>query len=170
MIITTSRKPSRRTRTFGRDLSRVLIGRYITRGSANIDAIVEAARNAGEGRVVFVYDIHGNPGKLSSLIIHEDSWEWHPLIINIRGVKLQREVLMESNGPKKVSFRDITLKNETKHDLNNFFDLLVNPESRNRMVVTSNQITFMMGTREVGPKFNVLSWYYADKDRNEIAE
>ncbi len=164
-MITTSRKPSRRSRTLGRDLERVLIGKYITRGKANIETLVEKARIEGQDRIILIYDIHGNPGKLQSIVVDEDSWSWHPLILNLSGVSLQREVLANMR-IKKVSFRDVFLENHTKHDVIDFFGLSVNEESRNKMVVNEDAITFYMGRREVGPRIKVKEWYYA-KPKNQ---
>ncbi|GEM_PF-472627 len=159
MLITTSRKPSRRSRTLGRDLARVLGGKYITRGKGNLERIVSLARNAGHTRVVLIYDIHGNPGKLESIIVEEDSWSWHPLIVNLSGVRLQREF------GRKVLFKDLTLENKTKHDVTDFFGFIPAEESRNRIVVTEERVTFYVANKEVGPRLSVKEWYYASRPK-----
>ncbi len=166
MIITTSRKPSRRTRTLGRDLSRVLNGVYVTRGKANLGTLAEKARNDGEFRIIILSDIHGNPGKIQSIVVTEDSWHWHPLIINLSGVSLQREVLA-SQGVRirKVSLPDLMVENHTNEDIVDFFQVSLDPESKNKMLVEESRITFYMGSREIGPRLLVKEWYHAGKDR-----
>ena len=166
MIITTSRKPSRRTRSLGRDLERVLGGKYVTRGKASIDTIVDRAVNDGEYRIIIISDIHGNPGKIQAISSTEDSWQWDPLILNLSGVSLQREVLSKQGvNLKKVSFNDLSVLNETKHDVVSYFGLSPIPESRNKMIVKANEISFFMGSREVGPKILVKEWYYANQPK-----
>ncbi len=165
MIITTSRKPSRRSRTLGRDLERVLGGVYVTRGKASYDVLVDKARRDGEYKIVVISDIHGNPGKIQVINLTEDDWSWDPLIINISGVSLQREVLSEQELKlKKVTFRDLAVVNETKHDIVSYFGLEPNPESRNKIIVKDDVLTFYMGSREVGPRIKIKEWYYADRD------
>ena len=163
MIITTSRKPSRRSRTLGRDLSNVLLGKYVTRGKAGLDVLVENARNLGEKRVVLIYDVHGNPGKVQFIRVQEDGWNWMDLIILLSGVTLQREI--KHNGAKKrFKFSDLSLVNETDEDIKRYFDLDVTDESKNKMVVSSDRISFYVGSEEVGPKIRIKSWYHARRD------
>ncbi|NOZ82239.1 MAG: hypothetical protein GXN98_00230 [Euryarchaeota archaeon] len=55
-LVTTSRKPSPRTRTFSRDLARAIGGRYLTRGKANLEHVFSL-----DERVVIVKERRGNP-------------------------------------------------------------------------------------------------------------
>ncbi len=157
MLITTSRKPSRRSRTLGRDLARVIRGKYVTRGKGSLDELVSFSRRQGHTRVIFVYDIHGNPGKLEGLVVEEDSWRWHPLIINLKGVRLQREF------NNKASFKSLKIDNSTSYDIANFFDLTPDDETDNRIVVTEDKISFYKGKKEVGPALLVKGWYHASR-------
>ncbi len=164
MIITTSRKPSRRTRSLGRDLECVLDGKYVTRGKASIDVLVDRAINEGEYKVIIISDIHGNPGKIQVINATEDSWVWDPLILNLSGVSLQREVLSKQGVKlKKVSFNSLSVSNETEHDVISYFGLSPISESRNKMIVKNSEISFYMGSREVGPKILIREWYYANQ-------
>ncbi len=165
MIITTSRKPSRRSRTLGRDLERVLSGKYVTRGKSSISTLVEKALSQGETRIILISDIHGNPGKIQAIRVFEDRWEWHPLIINLSGVSLQREVLV-SQGVKirKARLSSVHIVNKTSHDVIDYFDVANNPDSTNKMMVEDEAISFFMGSREIGPRIFVKGWYYADNN------
>lgn len=62
MLITTSRKPSAKTRTLCKLLSRVASGRCIARGKMGMQELVESA---GGGALVVIGEYHGNPGELS---------------------------------------------------------------------------------------------------------
>ncbi|GEM_PF-1736367 len=55
-LVTTSRKPSPRTRSFSRDLARAIGARYMTRGKANLQEVFSL-----DDRVVIVKERHGNP-------------------------------------------------------------------------------------------------------------
>lgn len=91
MLITTSRKPSPRTRSFCRDLERVLHNFvYENRGKMNFEQVVERARERGE-RLVMVLEHMGNPGKLVFFDVSSDDIRWLGPSIYIKGVKLQRE-------------------------------------------------------------------------------
>ncbi|MGB9838423.1 Brix domain-containing protein [Methanothermobacter sp.] len=63
MLLTTSRKPSRRTRSFSQRLSRIMGWRYVNRGKMSIrDVLIEAA-----GPVAVVSERHGNPSRITFL-------------------------------------------------------------------------------------------------------
>ncbi len=61
MLITTSRKPSQRTRTFCRGLERVLNSRYVNRGKMSLRDIFLMAIEMGANRVVVISEKDGNP-------------------------------------------------------------------------------------------------------------
>ncbi len=61
MLVTSSRKPSARTRTLCKLLSRFMAGRCITRGKMGMQELLEFA----EGRpLIIIGEYHGNPGEL----------------------------------------------------------------------------------------------------------
>lgn len=62
MLITTSRKPSARTRTLCKLLSRFIAGRCITRGKMGMQELLEFAEG---GPLIVIGEYHGNPGELS---------------------------------------------------------------------------------------------------------
>ena len=62
MLITTSRKPSAKSRTLCKFLSRFIAGRCISRGKMGMPELLEYA----EGRpLIIVGEYHGNPGELA---------------------------------------------------------------------------------------------------------
>jgi U3 small nucleolar ribonucleoprotein protein IMP4 len=62
MLITTSRKPSARTRTLCKLLSRFIAGRCIVRGKMGMQELLEFAEG---GPLIVIGEYHGNPGELS---------------------------------------------------------------------------------------------------------
>ncbi|HOA68675.1 U3 small nucleolar ribonucleoprotein protein IMP4 [Methanosarcina thermophila] len=62
MLITTSRKPSVRTRSLCKLISRFIAGRCITRGKMGMKELLEFADG---GPLIIIGEYHGNPGELS---------------------------------------------------------------------------------------------------------
>ncbi len=62
MLVTSSRKPSARTRSLCKFLSRFIVGRCITRGKMGMQELLEFAEG---GPLIVIGEYHGNPGELS---------------------------------------------------------------------------------------------------------
>lgn len=62
MLITSSRKPSAKTRTLCKLLSRFTAGRCINRGKMGMQELLEFAQG---GPLIVIGEYHGNPGELS---------------------------------------------------------------------------------------------------------
>ena len=62
MLVTSSRKPSAKTRTLCKLLSRFIAGRSMTRGKMGMQELLEFAEG---GPLIVVGEYHGNPGELS---------------------------------------------------------------------------------------------------------
>jgi rRNA maturation protein Rpf1 len=60
ILVTTSRKPSPRTRTFSRDFAKALGAEYFTRGKANLGQVFSLLRDEGDV-LVMVKERRGNP-------------------------------------------------------------------------------------------------------------
>ncbi|MBW9221358.1 ribosomal biogenesis protein [Methanothermococcus sp. SCGC AD-155-M21] len=82
IVITTSRKPSQRTRSFVNDLARVLSGKVLTRGKTSLREILN-----NYPKIILIGEYKGNPGKIKFY----NSIKGKLLILSI-SVKLQREV------------------------------------------------------------------------------
>ncbi len=77
ILITTSRRPSRRTRRFCRELSAVLPHSfYVNRGKASLRTVVERAFVDGYSRVLIVGETKGNPSLMRFLDVQRSGWRW----------------------------------------------------------------------------------------------
>jgi len=79
MIVTTSRKPSQRTRSFCKRFARYIGAEYITRGKLSMKEIFGM-----DSRIIYVTEFKGNPGRIT---IFDKGKE--VLKINIKGVSLE---------------------------------------------------------------------------------
>jgi U3 small nucleolar ribonucleoprotein protein IMP4 len=64
MLITTSRKPSSRTRSFCQSLSHVLNAEYVNRGKMSFRDVLVKASSLGFPKIAIVSQIKGNPSKI----------------------------------------------------------------------------------------------------------
>lgn len=64
MLITTSRKPSQRTRSFCKSLVRVLNSSYINRGKMSIRDVLIKSSELGYTKIAVVSELKGNPSKI----------------------------------------------------------------------------------------------------------
>jgi len=92
IIITTSRRPTRRIRTFCNDLARCIPNSMrINRGKLSREGLAEKAYELEADRVIIVDRWKGGPGKIELFNVREALVGVPPLIY-IRGIKLQREM------------------------------------------------------------------------------
>ncbi|ADC70247.1 Brix domain protein [Methanocaldococcus sp. FS406-22] len=82
MILTTSRKPSQRTRSFARDLERTLNLPYVQRGKLSLKDIFEIDKH-----VLLIGEFKANPG---TLVVYDVENERR--LSSFISVKLQREI------------------------------------------------------------------------------
>ncbi len=85
MIITTSRKPSQRTRSFVRDLERTLNLPYVQRGKLSLKELFEIDKH-----ILLIGEFKANPG---TLIVYDV--ENNRKLSSFISVKLQREICGE---------------------------------------------------------------------------
>lgn len=105
ILITTSRRPTRRIRTFCNDLSRCIPNSIrINRGKLSREGLAEKALELEADRVMIVDRWKGGPGKIELFNVNESLVGFPPLIY-IRGIKLQREM----GFPKSRSFRSLAI-------------------------------------------------------------
>jgi len=92
ILLTTSRRPTNRIRSFCHDFAVCLpdIVR-INRGKLNLDGIVEKALGIDAYRAVIVDRWKGGSGKIQLFLVKEIGLTPVPPIIYIRGIKLRRE-------------------------------------------------------------------------------
>ena len=155
--MTTSRKPSPRTRTFCKDFARVFPHSvYSSRGKASLDSVIEKARELGKEFIAIVFETNGNPSKIEFIKVSEDSWDWAKSL-QLTGVSLSREI----SGKKIEIPTDLSISGKSKQleeflvevfGLDYFID-----ESEFQIKLTNKplQITFTYDGKEVGPTLNV---------------
>jgi len=92
MLITTSHRPTRRTRSFGHDLEKVFPNSlYVTRGKKTIKQLLMEAYDRNYGRLLVINVWKGNPLKLTFIRVDPDDWGYMGYVY-LHGIKLQREV------------------------------------------------------------------------------
>ena len=99
ILITTSRRPTRRIRTFCNDLARCIPDAVrVNRGKLSREGLAEKALEVEADRVIIVDRWKGGPGKIELYRLAEDLLGVPPLIY-IRGIKLQREFALPKIRP-----------------------------------------------------------------------
>lgn len=98
VLLTTSRRPVRRIRTFCRDLVRSIPNVfYINRGKLNLDGIAEKALESNANRVVIVSRYKGGPGKIQLFQTSTNKGLTQiPPVLYVAGLRLQREFKIKS--------------------------------------------------------------------------
>ncbi|AEF96501.1 ribosomal biogenesis protein [Methanotorris igneus] len=168
MIITTSRKPSQRTRSFANDLARALNVEYLTRGKTPLREIFEYY-----DKVIIIEEFKGNPGKLKIYDVLRNR-----ILSMFISIKLQKEVC----GERVTNDNGLAVKytENTKEYCNLFLDYGFEfvedsdfvmsfekvkyrnpPTDKNKMVLFS--IQFYKNDRKVGPLIRVKSIKTFDK-------
>ncbi|WP_423793103.1 ribosomal biogenesis protein [Methanocaldococcus indicus] len=154
MIITTSRKPSQRTRSFARDLERVLNIPYVQRGKLSLKELFEIDNN-----ILLIGEFRGNPGSLVFYNLEKDK-----KLSSFITVKLQREICggkVENNNGIKIK---INYNNEYLHLYEEFFfnHFNINNESNFTLSVEKDSkylfaIQFYKNRVKIGPLIRVKS-------------
>ena len=65
MLISTSRKPSQKTRKFCKNFSHATVSSYVNRGKMNMRELLLKALELGEVNIAVVYEIKGNPSRIT---------------------------------------------------------------------------------------------------------
>ncbi len=92
MLITTSHRPTRRTRSFGHDLEKVFPNSlYLTRGKKTIQDLLMEAYDRGYERLLIINVWKGNPLKMTFIKVSPSDWGYLGYLY-LHGIKLQREI------------------------------------------------------------------------------
>lgn len=81
MLITTSRKPSKRTRSFCKYLNRIFDSEYVNRGKMSMRDVILKLVASNYSHAVLVYEYNGNPSKIT--IFNKEGNEILSMTINI---------------------------------------------------------------------------------------
>ncbi len=91
-MITTSRRPTRRTRSFCKDLQVALPNAIrVNRGKMSLSDVALRALELGADRIILVSVYKGNPGRIRFFKVSSSEFIEIPPTINIAGIKLTRE-------------------------------------------------------------------------------
>ncbi|MEM2223813.1 MAG: hypothetical protein QXR02_01620 [Acidilobaceae archaeon] len=101
ILITTSRRPSQRVRSFVKDLILVLPGAFrFTRGHSSYEDLAREAIHSGVTRVIIVSDMRGNPGIIRAYDVLVNPIGLKNIVsIIVSGVKLAREAGHSTSAP-----------------------------------------------------------------------
>ncbi len=92
-LITTSRYPTKRIRTFTRDLNKAIPGSTrVTRGKKSVKDLGNLCNVYGVNRVLIVGRYKGGPGKINILKMKNHKPVYEPVTLLIKGVTLTREI------------------------------------------------------------------------------
>lgn len=123
LLITTSRRPSRRTRTFAKELNMVLPGSIrLNRGKASLYEIKNTMIKKGLNKLLIIDTRKGNPSRINFLTLSLEGFNKN-MVIHIEGLILQMD---KKQKIKLVDILDIEMKNipdKYKKTLNYFFKL-----------------------------------------------
>jgi U3 small nucleolar ribonucleoprotein protein IMP4 len=81
MLITTSRKPSKRTRSFCKYLNRIFDSEYVNRGKMSMRDVILKLVASNYSHAVLVYEYNGNPSKIT--IFNKEGNELLSMTINM---------------------------------------------------------------------------------------
>ena len=178
ILLTTSRRPTGRIRTFCRDLVNSIPDVVrVNRGKMSLDGVAEKAFEVEADRVVVVDRWHGGPGKISLYRLGSTGLEFVPPQMLINSIRLRREL---NETAKRTQSSAITLEPKNSAELeriaghlSQFFGLppLSLEETSQKHGATMHlsfdvshrlQITFMRSQRmvEIGPRVTLskLIW------------
>jgi U3 small nucleolar ribonucleoprotein protein IMP4 len=178
ILLTTSRRPTRRIRTFCHDFVRSVPNVVqINRGKLNLDGIAERAVELNANRIVVIDRWKAGPGKVKLFRIEQTGLVPVPPLMYVAGVRLRREFEAKT---KQVRSLVVTMEPEnptetvrTAEQLSDFFNLprLSIDEAATRYQVSMHvsldgsrrtQITFMFLPQmvEIGPRITLskLVW------------
>ncbi len=92
MLITTSHRPTRRTRSFGHDLEKVFPNAlYLTRGKKTLQDLLMEAYDRSYKRLLIINVWKGNPLKMTFIKVSPTDWGYLGYLY-LHGIKLQREI------------------------------------------------------------------------------
>ncbi len=146
ILVTTSRKPSKPTRRFGRALASVFpYGEYINRGKGSIEDIVDRAYVEGFLRVVIIGETKGNPS-IMRVIAVGDKWRWlGQFYISV----------LDFGGREKIDAEDLGVEAENFPQLKEAFDVYDTEEPDVIMKESGGVVEFLLGNEVVGPRFKI---------------
>jgi len=176
IMITTSRRPTRRVRSFVNDLARSIPDSVrVNRGKLSLLGVAQKAAELGADRVIVVDRWKGGPGKMELFHVGGRGLRHHPPLVYIAGVRLQRECGVRAKPARELT---VMVEEEVGDEVKRLADALSQfleaprvydlEEARGRLMLLTKdpqrfaRITFLdtPELREVGPVIRVrhLVW------------
>jgi len=165
ILISTSRRPSTRTRSFVKELLGVIpLSFQVTRGKKSIEELKDVAILKDCRRLMIVESKDGNPSTLSFMYVDKNDWKWIG-IANI-SVSLRRELKININ----INSFDEDLPLSIKGNKDESFDFIKDmffcqnyegDEEGSVLLWDGIAINFMredISNNLIGPKINVSKW------------
>ncbi len=154
IAITTSRKPSRRTRRFCRELEVVLpLSQYFNRGKASLRLFADRAKADGLYRVLIVGETKGNPSIVRVLDLHGEPFSWMGQFY-ISDVSL---LLDRKERPRRVDADDLVVNADEWPFLRDVFSVY-DGEDGVVLQERGGSVRFIYDGEEVGPRFRITGW------------
>jgi rRNA maturation protein Rpf1 len=175
LLLTTSRRPTPRIRTFCRDLTCSIPNVVrINRGKLSLDGIAEKTLELNANQVIIVDRWKGGPGKIEFFKIGQEGLVLVPPIMYVAGIKLRRE--FDKVKTKPVRSLIITTSSEDSNEitriarsLSNFLNVPLSQmdktvsKFKTSMHISTNdlhrtQVTFMLRLPEnveIGPRITL---------------
>ncbi|MEM1927352.1 MAG: hypothetical protein QXS85_01250 [Acidilobaceae archaeon] len=176
IVVTTSRRPSRRSRSLVKDLVSVLpSATRFTRGHASMEDLARLALALSASRVVVVSERKGNPGFIRVYVPRAEPLSLELLsVFSLRGVKLAREV--GSRAPSRpralyVASDGSEASDRVAEELIKAFHakLLVDEAPRDSIIASVSAhgsdlclVRFFYGGRQVGPELRLSALFKQD--------
>jgi rRNA maturation protein Rpf1 len=183
ILITTSRRPTRRLLSFVKELAYSLPNTLkIQRGKLGINGLTKMAMESGISKIIIVHRWKGNPGKIELRKIEDSKLKIVPPLIYLAGIKLRREygikekfkidsVSFEKNSSPKIKaiakvfseFIEIPLINEKfKEKFKASLHISQHSKYEAKVAVTS-----LPNMKEIGPTFIVKHTIWENLELNE---
>lgn len=166
MLISTSRRPTHRTRILCRELERVLPDAgYVPRGAKTINKLASLAGSLGHNRVMVVSSFGEGPIELRFLAV-TNGWRWLDARVELGEIKLQRDL-----GQKvKLERVRVYAEGQKAQNLANFLGELLGlptsselPDTGAVVVITSDnqfklQFQLRPSSEVIGPVLQITSF------------
>jgi len=165
MLISTSRRPSTRTRSFVKELLGVIpLSFQVTRGKKSIEELIDIAILKGCRRLMIVESKDGNPSALSFMHIDKEDWKW--LGVMDISVSLRRETKTTTKIDPFDEDRPFLIKGNKNESFDFVKDMFFCQEYEDNLessvlLWNGEFINFLredISNSPVGPKINVSKW------------
>ena len=134
MLITTSRKPSQRTRTFCRGLERVINAQCVNRGKMSIREVFLKAKEMEFDRIVFISESDGNPSGLDIYLENE--------------LLLSKKITVDLSAPRGMMKRDQTVLKCDLEDFKGIASSIFDVPMENPQAKTTHNLIWIKGTQK----------------------